>query len=98
MAMTLETPALQHDAIDAPAPAGRWRFARPALGILLPLSVALAWEAVVWSGWSNGRLVPPPSRIFVTINELAASGELTRHITATLSRVGAGFGLGVVAG
>jgi sulfonate transport system permease protein len=99
MAMTLETPALQgSDAIDTPAAAGRWRFARPALGVLLPLSIALAWEAVVWSGWSNGRLVPPPSRIFVTIKELAASGELTRHIAATLSRVGIGFGFGVVAG
>jgi sulfonate transport system permease protein len=100
MTMTLETPALEHsDAIDSAAPNRRWqRFARPALGVVLPLTLALAWELAVWSGWSNGRLVPPPSRVFATIMELARSGELWRHITTTLSRVAAGFGLGVVAG
>jgi len=71
---------------------------RPALGLLLPVGLALAWEIVVWLGLSNGRLVPPPSKLFATIMELARSGELTRHIVATLSRVFAGFGLGVVAG
>ncbi|WP_299806339.1 ABC transporter permease [Tardiphaga sp.] len=96
--MTLDTPALERDVAIEPAAPGRWRLARPVLGVLLPLGVALAWEFVVWSGWSNGRLVPPPSKIFATIAELAASGELSRHIAATLSRVGAGFALGVVAG
>ncbi|MDB5617276.1 MAG: transporter permease [Tardiphaga sp.] len=98
MTMTLDTPALERDVAIEPAAPGRWRLARPVLGVLLPLGVALAWEFVVWSGWSNGRLVPPPSKIFATIAELAASGELSRHIAATLSRVGAGFALGVVAG
>ncbi|UFZ02375.1 ABC transporter permease [Bradyrhizobium ontarionense] len=74
------------------------RLARPLLGLLLPLSLALAWELAVWAGWSNGRLVPPPSKVFTTIAELARSGELTRHIATTLTRVGVGFGLGVVAG
>ena len=55
--------------------------------MLLPLILALGWELVVWSGWSNGRLVPPPSRVFATIAELARSGELVRHIAATLWRV-----------
>jgi sulfonate transport system permease protein len=100
MAMTLDTTAL--DATDTGAKAAtdkRWqRYARPALGVVLPLTLALVWEAAVWSGWSNGRLVPPPSRVFATIVELARTGELTRHITATLTRVSAGFGLAVVAG
>ncbi len=68
------------------------------LGVLLPASLALGWELVVWFGWSNGRLVPPPSRVLVEIAELAHSGELVRHITATLWRVGLGFLFGVVAG
>ena len=72
--------------------------ARPALGLLLPVGLALAWEIMVWLGLSNGRLVPPPTNLFATIAELARSGELTRHIVATLTRVAAGFGLGVVAG
>ena len=42
--------------------------------------------------------MPPPSRIFAAIVELARSGELARHIVATLTRVVLGFGLGVIAG
>ena len=100
MTMTVELSAPERtDPIASPAPAGRLRrYARPALGLLLPVGLALGWEVVVALGWSNGRLVPPPSRLFATIVELAKSGELTRHIAATLSRVFAGFGLGVVAG
>ncbi len=67
------------------APSGRLRrYARPALGLLLPVGLALGWEIAVGLGWSNGRLVPPPSKLFATIMELARSGELTRHIVATL--------------
>jgi sulfonate transport system permease protein len=100
MAMTLDTPAPETIAEQTGSrPAGRLRrFARPALGLLLPLGLALVWELAVRLGYSNGRLVPPPSRIWQTLVELAASGELTRHMIATLSRVGAGFGLGVLAG
>lgn len=100
MAMTLDTTAPDvAETREKPASNRRWqRFARPALGVVLPLTLALAWELAVWSGWSNGRLVPPPSRVFATIMELAQTGELSRHITTTLSRVAAGFGLGVVAG
>ena len=105
MAMTVELPAL--DQAGAPPRArSAWlrvlvrlrRWARPALGLLLPVSLALGWELYVGLGYSNGRLVPPPTKVFSTIMELARSGELSRHITATLYRVFAGFGLGVVAG
>ena len=68
------------------------------LGLILPLAVAVAWEGAVAAGLASGRLVPPPSRIFITLVELARSGELARHAGATLARVGAGFALGVVAG
>ena len=47
------------------------RYARPALGLLLPVGLALVWEIVVALGYSNGRLVPPPTKIFATIMELA---------------------------
>jgi len=100
MAMTVELPALEQASPMANhAPSGRLRrWARPAIGLVLPVGIALTWEIVVWFGWSNGRLVPPPSKLFATIAELAHSGELTRHIVATLARVAAGFGLGVLIG
>ena len=77
---------------------GLGRFTRPALGFLLPVVLAAGWELAVRAGLSNGRLVPPPSVIYATFAELAAVGELQRHALATLARVAAGFGLGVVSG
>jgi sulfonate transport system permease protein len=74
------------------------RYLRPALGLLLPLSLALLWELAVRMGLSNGRLVPPPSVIFNTFAELASTGELQTHALATLTRVAAGFACGVAAG
>jgi sulfonate transport system permease protein len=74
------------------------RFAKPALGLVLPVALALAWEAAVRLGWSDGRLVPPPSRIWATLVELAAAGELQKHILVTVTRVAVGFAFGVIAG
>jgi sulfonate transport system permease protein len=74
------------------------RFLNPVLGLVLPVGLAALWEFVVWTGWSDGRLVPPPSVIFHTLWELAETGELWRHTLATVLRVAAGFGLGVAAG
>jgi sulfonate transport system permease protein len=74
------------------------RLTWPALGLLLPVSVALIWEIAVRLGWSNGRLVPPPSVIFDTFADLARTGELETHALATLWRVLWGFVFGVAAG
>src|SRR5215831_12621172 len=72
------------------------RFARPLLGVLVLVVLAAGWELVVRMGWSSGRLVPPPSRVYAEFAELARTGELLRHMSATLLRVGAGFALGTV--
>ena len=82
----------------ASAPARRRRISRAWLGLVLPVTLAVLWELVVWAGWSDGRLVPSPSVIFATLWDLAKTGELWRHAQATVLRVAAGFGLGVVAG
>jgi sulfonate transport system permease protein len=83
---------------DSKKRSGFGRFMRLGLGILLPVVVAAGWELVVRLGWSNGRLVPPPSVIFATFAELWRAGELQRHILVTTGRVAAGFAIGVVAG
>ncbi len=80
------------------APAIRRRPSRAWLGLVLPVGIAVIWELLVRAGWSNGRLVPPPSVIFDTLWDLAKSGELWTHTLATVSRVAAGFAVGVVAG
>jgi sulfonate transport system permease protein len=57
--------------------------------------MALLWEIAVRAGWSDGRLVPPPSRIYDEFAELWQSGELLRHAAATLTRIVAGFAFGI---
>ncbi|SFV38143.1 ABC transporter permease [Hyphomicrobium facile] len=67
-------------------------------GFILPITLGLGWEIAVRTGVADGRLVPPPSRIFETVVELAQSGELLLHIKATCLRVLAGFSGGTLAG
>lgn len=87
----------QSDADDRPAVApGRSRLWLA--GLALPIVIAVAWEALSAAGWVNSRLMPPPSVVGRTLWQLAASGELLSHASATLWRVGAGFGLGAAAG
>lgn len=68
------------------------------LGAIIPVLLALGWETAVQSGWAEGRLLPPPSRIIATLWGLSAGGELAVHIGTTLWRVLFGFVLGAVAG
>jgi sulfonate transport system permease protein len=68
------------------------------LGLVLPIALALGWEAAVNFGLASGRLMPAPSRIFQTLYTLAQSGELWMHASATMGRVLAGFAIGAVAG
>jgi sulfonate transport system permease protein len=68
------------------------------ISLLVPVGLAVGWEAAVYFGLAEGRLMPPPSRIAATLWELAATGELFRHMAATTTRVFFGFLLGVLAG
>jgi sulfonate transport system permease protein len=94
MAVTVEPAAAEQPA--ASASLARWL--QPAFGLVLPVAVAALWELAVRMGWSNGRLVPPPSVIWNTFADLAASGELAQHAFDTLWRVAWGFVFGAIAG
>ena len=102
--MTLQTTPLASSlALEEAGPAARvkgsTRFVRRfALGLVVPIAGLALWEAAVRFGVIEGRLMPPPSRIARLFVDLAASGELWRHVVATLSRVGAGFAIGALAG
>jgi sulfonate transport system permease protein len=71
---------------------------RSAAGFIVPLGVALAYEAAFRLGIAEARLLPPPSRVLATLFSLAASGELLTHVLATMARIGSGFVLGSLAG
>ena len=91
------SPTLAAGTMPVPAPARSWGTGG-IVGFMLPFALALVWEASVRLGFSNGRLMPPPSRIGATLWDLAQTGELASHAGATLWRVAAGFGLGAAAG
>ncbi len=74
------------------------RFARPVLGLVIPLGLALGWEAFVRAGFSDGRLMPTPSMIYAELADLYRLDELQRHIYATILRVAAGFCIGAACG
>ena len=98
-ALTADEPSAE--AAGPPAAARPARFglsSRRALGVALPVLVALGWELAVRAGLVQGRLVPPPSGVCGALGDVARTGELAEHSLATLGRVGAGFGLGAVAG
>jgi NitT/TauT family transport system permease protein len=69
-----------------------------ALSVLLFVAVFGAWEASSRLGALPRLFFPPPSTVVLTIGDLAASGELGRHLGATLTRVFVGFVLGAIPG
>ncbi|MGE3294957.1 MAG: ABC transporter permease, partial [Geminicoccaceae bacterium] len=66
------------------------------IGLALPVGLAVIWEVAARLGLLQTRLMPPPSKVAETLAELWRSGELLRHVAATVWRVAAGFGLGLV--
>jgi len=90
-----EAPGLAASPRSTDASAGVRRFV---IGLAIPVGLAVAWEIVVRAGLSDGRLVPPPSRVGQEFAELWRNGDLIRHSLATLARVTIGFGLGAGAG
>jgi sulfonate transport system permease protein len=83
---------------DASAALSLVRHWKWVLGLILPLLLAIGWEAAVGFGFASGRLMPAPSRVLTTLYTLGASGELWTHVSATMGRVLAGFAIGAAAG
>ena len=81
------------DRRSAPPPP-RWG---GAAGLIVPALGLVLWEALARAGLVPPNWLPAPSVIAGTLRELAASGELTGHLLATLARVLAGFALGAAA-
>ena len=62
------------------------------------LLLLLLWEGAVRAGTVSALLLPPPSAILEALYELAASGDLWRHLEASLQRLVLGWALGTAAG
>jgi ABC-type nitrate/sulfonate/bicarbonate transport system permease component len=73
------------------------RHTRALLGIALPITLLIAWEAYGHVATLPSYLVPP-STIVTTIWEMMRSGELWLHSRDSLGRAMAGYALGAVCG
>jgi NitT/TauT family transport system permease protein len=69
------------------------RVVRGALGIAL---LALVWEVAPRAGLVDPHFVSPLSEVLASLWDLARSGELWKHLSASLVRSGVGFTLAVV--
>jgi len=74
---------------------GAARQRRIVLGLVLPATLLLLWEAACRTGLFPPNQLPAPTVVFQEMAALAATGELFDHIGITLYRVFAGFLLGV---
>jgi NitT/TauT family transport system permease protein len=75
---------------------GRWLVLAAQIGLLF-LIFGL-WEWAVAANWINGGLAGQPSQIFALFIDAVTSGELFRHLNATLYEEFLGFAIGVAAG
>lgn len=95
MAQASERLAEPEEIRRRPGPVARARHlaaaAEQAVAILSPLLLLGLWEGLVRLGALDARFFPAPSSIAGTFAEMAASGELARHIAASLRRVALGL-------
>jgi sulfonate transport system permease protein len=66
-------------------------------GALIPLVILFFWWYGSGAGWWSGFLLPGPGIVASSFMSLAESGEMTRNIVASVSRVARGFAVSVAA-
>jgi NitT/TauT family transport system permease protein len=68
------------------------------IAILSPIAALIVWQILSDAGVINQRYMPSPLHIIEVAGTLAASGELWKHIGASLYRLAIGFVLGAIPG
>jgi NitT/TauT family transport system permease protein len=66
------------------------------LSVFSPILLLVLWEVLVQVGILDKRFFPAPSSIVDTFKNLVTSGELWKHLTASISRILIGFALGAI--
>ena len=66
------------------------------LSIISPILLLVAWQVTVEVDLLDKRFFPPPTKIFVTLLEMADTGEIFDHVGISLQRITLGFLLLVV--
>lgn len=72
---------------------------RPAMdAIIAPLILLSLWQFTCLSGLFPPQILVPPSGVAKALVDMAASGELQRHVSDSLFRLIFGFALGAIGG
>ena len=66
--------------------------------LLILVSFIALWQILSYKGIINPFIYSSPSKVFLTIKNLAISGELLKHIYTTLSEIFISFILGITLG
>jgi sulfonate transport system permease protein len=74
------------------------RAIHPLLPWLLPVLLLALWFTGAEGGWIAPQVLPPPQFVWQTLQELATSGDLWLHVSASLQRVLVGFAAGALLG
>jgi ABC-type nitrate/sulfonate/bicarbonate transport system permease component len=67
-------------------------------GFAAPILLTALWQVSASVKWLDPLFFPPPTALFAEAVRMSGTGELWRHLGATLSRMSAGFLLGVIPG
>jgi len=90
---------LAQPARTTPARRSGWTGRIPAPGALVPPLILLGlWQSFCLTGLFPPQVLVPPSAVARTLVDMTASGELQRHVSDSLWRLGIGFGIGAAAG
>jgi len=71
---------------------------RHAVGAATLIVLIVLWSVAARRGWISPIALPPPEEVAAALVRLARSGELARHLEASLWRLLTGFTLGALAG
>lgn len=70
----------------------------PLAALTAPLALLALWQLAALSGVFPTQVLVPPADVAETLWSLARSGELERHISESLFRLGLGYLIGAIAG
>lgn len=97
-ASSLPAPAGAATPAAAPRKAPARRRGGALLPWLLPAALLGLWFLGAAQGWISPQVLPPPQFVWETLRDLALSGELWLHVSASLQRVLVGFAAGALLG
>jgi sulfonate transport system permease protein len=95
---TITAPAPTRAAHTPMRPSRRRKLLPPVLALALPATLLALWAAATQQGWVARLILPAPGAVFVALQDMAHSGDLTTNLVISLRRVLAGFALGAAAG